>query len=240
MSVIRSLVDRAFNLCSPEFLEQELDTIKKTLKSNGYQAKQINKIIRNKRNSQLHSTLPAISHNNPLPIPQNSNNTNNPQIKYVAAPYIKGTSERMNRVLQRENIVLANKPSTSLKSKLSHLKDPIPPETRNNVIYQIPCRDCSGVYIGETGRNISKRTSEHKQAVQRRDPNSQVSQHITQNLHQMDWAEAKILDSHCNFKSRKFLEACYTISNANSFNRREDIAPVFIPVVKEICEKIQF
>ena len=64
----------------------------------------------------------------------------------------------MNRVLKRKNIILSNKPSNSLKSKLSKLKDPIPPENKNNVIYQIPCKDCNEVYIGETGRNISKRT----------------------------------------------------------------------------------
>ena len=55
----------------------------------------------------------------------------------------------------------------------------------------------------------------------------------------MNWTQTKILDRHSNFKSRKFIEACYSISNTNSFNRKEDIAPVFVPVIKEICEKVK-
>ena len=29
-------------------------------------------------------------------------------------------------------------------------------------IYKIPCKDCFGVYIGETGRCFNTRLSEHK------------------------------------------------------------------------------
>ena len=40
-----SLVDRAFNLCSPDYLEDELTLIKSSVKSNGYKTWQINKVI---------------------------------------------------------------------------------------------------------------------------------------------------------------------------------------------------
>ena len=42
ISLIKSLVDRAFNLCSPEYLEDELKLIKDTFKSNGYKTWKIN------------------------------------------------------------------------------------------------------------------------------------------------------------------------------------------------------
>ena len=96
-SVIRSLVDRAFNLCSSEYLESEIEFIKSTLISNGYKSRQINQIIRKKRNSI----------NSPNLSPQTNNN--DPQQKYISVPYIKGTYERMGRVLKQKNIILASK-----------------------------------------------------------------------------------------------------------------------------------
>ena len=97
-SVIRSLVDRAFNLCSSEYLESEIEFIKSTLISNGYKSRQINQIIRKKRNSINSSNLS----------PQTNNN--DPQQKYISVPYIKGTYEGMGRLLkQKKNIILASK-----------------------------------------------------------------------------------------------------------------------------------
>ena len=34
--------------------------------------------------------------------------------------------------------------------------------SRPDVVYQIPCRDCTGIYIGETGRAYKTRLAEHK------------------------------------------------------------------------------
>ena len=34
--------------------------------------------------------------------------------------------------------------------------------SRPGVIYQIPCRDCTGIYIGEIGRAYKTRLAEHK------------------------------------------------------------------------------
>ena len=161
-SVIRSLVDRAFNLCSTEYLEPELLLIKSTLKSNGYNPRHINQIIQKKRISII----------NPQNTSSSDRDHDNPQLKYISIPYIKGTSERMGRILKQKNIILANRPTNSLKSQLSRLKDPIATDQKTNVVYEIPCRDCDKVYIGETGRNIKKRNQEHKYAIERRDPNS--------------------------------------------------------------------
>ena len=36
---------------------------------------------------------------------------------------------------------------------------------KKGVVYEVPCKDCPSVYIGETGRTLEKRISEHKTAV---------------------------------------------------------------------------
>ena len=42
--------------------------------------------------------------------------------------------------------------------------------SKKGVIYEVPCKDCPCVYIGETGRTLEKRLSEHKTEVKKNDP----------------------------------------------------------------------
>ena len=39
------------------------------------------------------------------------------------------------------------------------------PEKKKGVVYEVECNECEGVYVGETGKTLKKRISEHKQAV---------------------------------------------------------------------------
>ena len=47
------------------------------------------------------------------------------------------------------------------------------------VVYEIPCKDCPCVYIGETGRVLEKRLIEHKRAVKKHDPNKRMTLQYT-------------------------------------------------------------
>ena len=49
ISVINSLVTRAFKICSNEYLEDELETIRKDLIKNNYPKREINRVIDKKR-----------------------------------------------------------------------------------------------------------------------------------------------------------------------------------------------
>ena len=50
-------------------------------------------------------------------------NVNLEKPRYISAPYIRGTSERVNRIFQKYNIRLGNKPPRTLKNMLSKPKD---------------------------------------------------------------------------------------------------------------------
>ena len=50
----------------------------------------------------------------------------------------------------------------TLKDILPKAKDSVERSSRPGVVYQIPCRDCTGIYIGETGRAYKTRLAEHK------------------------------------------------------------------------------
>ena len=81
------------------------------------------------------------------------------------ALYIRGTSETIARILQPYNILVAHKPITALLRLLNNVKDEDKPEDRQGAVYKIKCCDCQASYIGETGRNLSTRLTEHKRAT---------------------------------------------------------------------------
>ena len=48
---------------------------------------------------------------------------------------------------------------------LMNLKNRIPEEKKRSVVYEVPCKDCSKTYTGETKRALKVILSKHKQAV---------------------------------------------------------------------------
>ena len=78
---------------------------------------------------------------------------------------------------------------------------------RKEVVYQIPCQDCDSVYIGETGRSLGKRITEHKCAVKTGDRKNGVAVHAWDEGHRVDWEGVKILESEPHYLKRRVLEA---------------------------------
>ena len=92
-------------------------------------------------------------------------------------PYIKGTSETIARILQPYNIRVAHKPITTLRQLLTNVKDKDEPSDRRGAVYKIKCCDCQATYIGETGRNLNVRLTEHKRATRNGDINNHIAEH---------------------------------------------------------------
>ena len=87
--------------------------------------------------------------------------TNSGPVTTATIPYFRGTSETIARILQPYNIRVAHKPITTLRRLLTNVKDKDKPEDRQGVVYKIKCCDCQASYIGESGRNLSTRLTEH-------------------------------------------------------------------------------
>ena len=80
--------------------------------------------------------------------------------------YVQGLSEPIKRMLVEAEIRVRFRPNTTLRKLLViKLKDPVPIERRTGIVYQIPCKDCSQMYVGQSGRTIVDRIKEHQQAV---------------------------------------------------------------------------
>ena len=88
-----------------------------------------------------------------------------------------------------------------------HVKTPVTTERKRGVVYCIPCKDCEYVYIGETGRTLHKRISEHKYAIKRQDKNNGISVHVWSTNHVIDWESASVKMLSSRLWERRVLEA---------------------------------
>ena len=74
-------------------------------------------------------------------------------------------SEALRQILSRANIETTFRPCSTLGQQLVKLKNPIIPKMKANMVYSIPCKGCSAVYVGQTGQQLSTRLQEHRRAV---------------------------------------------------------------------------
>ena len=121
-------------------------------------------------------------------------------------PYIKGASERVDKILQRYGYKLGHQLTHTLESKLSKLNDMRPDSDKCSVIYKIKCNECNHVYIGETGKELYKRVSEHMLSVRRGDNLSAIYHHISETGHSMNWDHTEVLAQQNTAEKRRILE----------------------------------
>ncbi|XP_057302713.1 uncharacterized protein LOC130636882 [Hydractinia symbiolongicarpus] len=68
-------------------------------------------------------------------------------------------------------------------------------KSKCNIFYEIPCKDCDAVYVGETKRMFKQRVQEHKRAVRNADTDkNEIADHSWNNDHIIDWDNKKIID----------------------------------------------
>ena len=101
------------------------------------------------------------------------------------------------------------KTADTLRSQLVKVKQAMPSSKKKGVIYKIPRKDCPCVYIGETGRTLEKRLSEHKAAVKKNyDPKNSVI-HAWANQHQVNWEAASVKQEERIYWRRRVLGALH-------------------------------
>ena len=99
---------------------------------------------------------------------------------------------------------------------------------RPGVVYQIPCRDCTGIYIGETGWAYKTRLAEHKRDLKPANlakvgdnnfnEKTVLVKHVITKDHRIDLDHSKILTFKTNFTKRLFLVSFFIHSSKNAIN----------------------
>ena len=85
----------------------------------------------------------------------------------LCLPYIQGLSEKVEKAMKDLKIRTVFKTTLTLRRCLTKVKTPADPINTKGVVYKIPC-ECGRVYVGETGRTLKQRITEHKRAVKNR------------------------------------------------------------------------
>ena len=93
---------------------------------------------------------------------------------------------------------------------------------RHNVVYDLSCKDCDEVYVGQTKRKLGTRIDEHKKAKHRNSLTSNVAEHALKNNHNVDFDNPRINYVENNHIARKWLESYqiekYKYQNKNLMN----------------------
>jgi len=200
--VISCLKNRAERVCDPEHLKAEMVHLKKTFKANGYPPGLISKSLRKRNHHQ----------------PSQDNTTVQEKPKLLYLPYVRRTSEHIQRVCKQIGVKTVFKSGGTLRRFLMKVKDPRPPLLKKGVVYRVPCMDCNMSYIGETGRNLKKRLVEHKAAVKRGDTKNGIAVHAWERQHRVNWDEADVLVQEPRYWRRRVLEAVEIQKHAENTN----------------------
>lgn len=199
-TTVTTLMKRARVVCSSEdALQKELRHLKEVFKTNNYKETFVQCLL---------DRPPKVA----------TSTEEEDQATIAAIPYIKGTSETLARILQPYNIKVAHKPMCTLRTVLTKVKDPTPPERRKGAIYKVKCAECPATYIGETGRNLTTRIKEHKRSTEVGDKTNNIAVHHMETKHRIDWESATCLDFTTNYFDRTFLESWYTNLDSNAIN----------------------
>ena len=131
-----------------------------------------------------------------------NDSSNNSYTTTATIPYVRGTSETIARILRPYNIRVAHKPIFTLRRLLTDVKGKDKPEDRPGAVYKIHCSDCQATYIGETGRNLTTRLTEHKRATKKGDLNNNIAEHHLKTNHAIDWDSATCLTYSTDYYQR--------------------------------------
>ena len=203
-AVVRTLLHRADSLLSNEqHRSKEHDHVRTALSVNGYPSQFIRK---HSRGTNVNNTI------------EQENDVQG----FASLPYVQGTTERIQRVLSQYNIRSSVRPHRTLRQLLSKPKDNIETGKKTGVVYAIPCAECEGVYVGETGRSLCTRIKEHQTTVRLgQAEKSALAEHSTKTGHATKWSDTTILCTESRYHHRKWKESWHIASNKSILTNRD-------------------
>lgn len=213
IGTLNCLINRAFRLCDPEFIDEELKTLFDIFTANGYSASTINKAVEKVKSTMQRQDSPQ--------------DTGPEQVKphLLILPFDENLYESMRPLRRRHNLKIITKPTNKLRKHLVHPKDKTAPMEKCNIVYSVPFSD-GNMYIGETSRPLETRIKEHKEAVRRLDTQkSAIAQHVAQTLTPPLWNEVKILTQEDNWYRRRIKEALW-IDRKGKINRSHGLETI--------------
>ena len=232
-SLISSLTRRAYDICSPQHLPHELEHIRTVLLDNGYPLSRIELVMRRTKHS--------IDHPASAPIQSDK------QSAKVFIPYYPHVNKQISSILHRHSVSSACTSNKNLRDLLSSTKSRQPALQTSNVIYQIPCKDCSATYCRQTSPPLHKRITEHERYTRPAyshatdlQQSSALAQHAHASGHQIDFSSGVILAKLQHQQQLDLVEHAAITVLETSLNRNhaaQSINPQWQPILQSISEQ---
>ena len=138
--------------------------------------------------------------------PNNNKNNKRENINFknsIVVPYVP-MLEKLKQPLKELDTSLIFKYNNKLGQNLTKNK---PLQKVECGVYKIPCKNCKQFYIGEAGRELSKRTEEHKMDIKTQKPESGIAEHVRLTDHFFDFKKAEIVYPSKNIVKRHIVES---------------------------------
>ena len=190
------MTERARRICQDDNRKEELLHIQDTFPKNGYPKHVITNNLRKKPKPQ-ETTHDADEVDGATKRPS------------LFLSYVQGLSEKILIAYLKLKVRTIFKSSGTLRSVLTKVRTKIPELKMKGVVYKVPCQECEASYIGETGRSLQKRITEHKYAVKTNDRKNSIAVHAWGMEHQPDWDAAEVMETEPHYWKRRILEAIW-------------------------------
>uniref|UniRef100_A0A5S6QSR1 Reverse transcriptase domain-containing protein n=1 Tax=Trichuris muris TaxID=70415 RepID=A0A5S6QSR1_TRIMR len=148
--IVTAMVDRATKICSREYLQEEIDFNRQTLRKNDFPIRLTEYCIEKK----LHTWRNRGLRRNATPHTR------------LVIPYYPGLSDRLQMAIRKLGVEVVFKNHINLRAILRSDKNRLPAEQKQGAVYMIQC-SCGARYIGETGHTVDVRFQQHIRALHR-------------------------------------------------------------------------
>ena len=196
-STISSMFLRAYRVCDPQYLDNELNTIFNIFSDLSYPKWFVDVAHRKARKTYFKiNTEKENSDKQCIVLPFNQN-----------LKFLKNTLKESNFKLVFNNPETIGKTLINNKSKVNIEAG----------VYQIPCKDvnCKKSYFGETGRSLNIRISEHKNDIRRGNELNALFNHMESTDHGIDFQKKELLFCSEDYIERRIVESCLIDSQPN-------------------------
>jgi hypothetical protein len=117
----------------------------------------------------------------------------------LCIPYVAGLSEKIRRIGNNYSLRTVFSSQDTIRSRLVNFK-PRDIKSNQDVVYEIPC-ECRSSYIGETGRPVETRVTEHQRSVEKNNPgDSKLAEHALNTGHKFRWDDVRVIGRVSNWK----------------------------------------
>ena len=111
-----------------------------------------------------------------------------------------------------------------------------PNTSKSNVVYKISCNNCDASYVGQTGRQLKTKITEHRNHIRHKTSvRSVITKHRLQCNFQ--WNNVQILDEELSYRKRLISKMLHIKKQKNSFNLQTDtegLHKAYLPIVNKV------